>query len=109
MKQTKLLYLFIVLSEVGALELGAMNKSVFLDGFLFSSITSKFNQARSNKLYDPYPINQGNKDPELFLMHLSWLGGERIIFTNMNTLQEKNFNFILKTPKKYQKNKILSL
>ncbi|WP_267201058.1 nicotinate-nucleotide--dimethylbenzimidazole phosphoribosyltransferase [Limosilactobacillus kribbianus] len=116
-----------VLSEVGALELGAMagamlsagamGKPVLLDGFLSYSAallanticpgitaymipTHKSNEQGSRIVLDalklrPYiDIQMCIGEGSGAMMILPWLDGIKAILTNMNTLQEMDFNFI---------------
>lgn len=116
-----------VLSEVGALELGAMagamlaagarHKPVLLDGFLSYSaallantiqpgltnymIPTHRSKEQGSKIVldalalDPYiDINMCVGEGSGAMMLLPWLDGVKAILTNMNTLQEMNFNFI---------------
>ena len=116
-----------VLSEVGALELGAMagamlaagamNKPVLLDGFLSYSAALLANSIKPSIVNYMIPTHkskeQGSRivlgalglDPYIdidmcvgegsgAMMLLPWLDGIKGILTNMNTLQEMDFNFI---------------
>ncbi|PIN30285.1 nicotinate-nucleotide--dimethylbenzimidazole phosphoribosyltransferase [Limosilactobacillus reuteri] len=116
-----------VLSEVGALELGAMagtmlaagamNKPVLLDGFLSYSAALLANTIKPGLVnymipthkskeqgsrivlnalgLDPYiDINMCVGEGSGAMMLLPWLDGLKGILTNMNTLQEMDFNFI---------------
>ncbi len=116
-----------VLSEVGALELGAMagamlsagamNKPVLLDGFLSYSAALLANSIKPGVVnymipthkskeqgsrivldalgLDPYiDINMCVGEGSGAMMLLPWLDGLKAMLTNMNTLQEMDFNFI---------------
>lgn len=116
-----------VLSEVGALELGAMagailsagvkHKPVLLDGFLSYSaallatlidpeITDYIIPTHKSKEHgskvvlaalglNPYiDINMCVGEGSGAMLILPWLDGVKAVLTNMNTLQEMDFNFI---------------